>query len=217
MEIIKNSINNNEIIKWEKFQVINYRKKLIQTFIISVFLVGGLMTLIGLFFWYVPSWGGTFYIPGTEIVIHPLIIYISILSIFISMGIFAITFAIYLFKRGLRRLELKLSDLRSYPQIHVLTNKRWIQKDYRSLVYFGDIKSPHEAISRTKDFVFIYLNNIEKATVSRIRSTYNISFHFKKIFSLNQYPTFSVKFKLNDFQELKSLLAQILPLEILKE
>ena len=110
-----------------------------------------------------------------------------------------------------------MTDLRSYNQIHVLTNKRWIQKDFRSLVDFGDTKSPHEAISRTKDFVFIYLNNIQKATVSRIRSTYNISFHFKPIFSLNQYPTFNVKFKLNDYQELKKLLSDTINLEILKE
>lgn len=216
MEIIKNSIKDNEIIKWEKTQVINYRKKIFTSFTISISLISVLMTLIGLFFWYVPSWGGTYYLLWTDIVVHPLIIYLIILSIFLSIPIFAIIYAIILFKRELRRLDLKLADLSSYHQIHILTNERWIQKDYRSLVNFGENNLSTEAISQTKDIVFINLKNIEKATVSKIRSIYNVSFHFKPIFSLNQYPTFNVKFKFNEYQEIKSVLNQIMPLEILK-
>ncbi|MFW9972172.1 MAG: hypothetical protein ACFFDF_18440 [Candidatus Odinarchaeota archaeon] len=175
------------------------------------------MTLVGLFFWYAPSWSSTFYLFWTDIEVHPLIIYLIILSIFISGAIAAVAYAIKLFRRGLRRLGLRLVDLQSYHQIYVLTNERWIQKDFRSLVYSIENKFPTEAVTRTNDMVFIHLNNIEKATVTRIRSNYNLSFHFKPIFSLSQYPTFSVKFKLNDYQELKGLLANRIPLEILKE
>ena len=217
MEVIKSSIKDNEIIKWEKYRVINYLKKFIISFIIAISLICVFMTLLGLFFWYVPSWGGTFYLFWTDIVVHPLIIYIMILSIFISVAIFAIAYTIKLFKRRLRRLELKLSDLRLYQQIHLLTNERWIQKDYRSLVYFSEKNLPVEHVSNLKDLVYIDFKNIKKATVSRIRSNYNLAFHFKPIFGLNQSPTFNVKFKLNDYFELKNILNQIIPLEVLKE
>ena len=214
---MENNIKDNEEVKWKKSELINYRKKIFQTSILAFSLIGLLMTLLGLFFWYVPSWGGTFYLFGTDIVIHQLIIYILIMSIFISMAIFAIVYAIILFGQELRRLELKLSDLSQYQLVHVLTNKRWIQKDFRSLVYFEKKNLPIENITPSKDLVFINLNNIKKATISRIRSNYNITFHFKPIFGLNRSPTFNVKFKLNDYQELKNVLNQVIPLEILKE
>ncbi|MFX1380765.1 MAG: hypothetical protein ACFFA4_16910 [Promethearchaeota archaeon] len=217
MEIIKKNIKDNETIKWEKYRIINYRNKIFKSFFISVFLIGVLMTLLGLFFWYVPSWGGTFYLLWTDIVVHPLVIYLIILSIFISGAIAAIAYAIKLFKRGLRRVDLKLADLHSYHQIHILTNKQWIQKDYRSLIYFGANKLPNEAISITKDITCININNIERAIVSKIRSNYNISFHFKRIFDLNQNLTFNVKFKFEDYQELKNVLKEIIKLEILKK
>ncbi|MFX1391446.1 MAG: hypothetical protein ACFE9Z_15385 [Promethearchaeota archaeon] len=217
MESIKNNLRDNEIIKWEKSKIINYRKRIVRSFVISFSLITLFMTLIGLFFWYAPSWGGTFYFLWTDIVVHPLIIYILILSIFVSVAIFAVIYAIKLFKRGLNRLGLKLADLNEYQQVHMLTNERWIQKDYRSLVYSGNNRFPDGAVTQINDFVYIYLNNIEKATISRIRSNYNISFHFKRIFGLDQNRTFDVKFKLNEYQELKSLLTQIFPLEILKE
>ncbi|MFX0007221.1 MAG: hypothetical protein ACFFA7_13355 [Promethearchaeota archaeon] len=217
MEVIKSNIKDNEIIKWEKCRVINYRKKFIDSFIIAISLISVFMTLLGLFFWYVPSWGGTFYLFWTDIIVHPLIIYIIILSIFIAGAIFAIAYAIKLFRRGLRRLELKLSDLRSYQQIHLLTNERWIQKDYRSLIYFSEKNLPVEYISTLKDLICIDFKNIKKATVSRIRSNYNLAFHFKPIFGLTQSPSFNVKFKFDDYLELKNILNQIIPLEILKE
>ncbi|MFX0038810.1 MAG: hypothetical protein ACFFAB_05690 [Candidatus Heimdallarchaeota archaeon] len=175
------------------------------------------MTLVGLFFWYVPSWGGTFYLLWTNIEVHPLSIYCIILSIFITGAVVAIAYAIRLFKRSLRRLGLKFADLQSYDQIHIITNERWIQKDFKSLLYSGENKFPHGAISQTKDMVFIELKNIKKVTVTKIRSNYNIAFHFKPIFGLNQTPTFNVKFKFNDYKELKNVLIEIITLEILKD
>ncbi|MFX0144470.1 MAG: hypothetical protein ACFE9C_10365 [Candidatus Hodarchaeota archaeon] len=175
------------------------------------------MTLVGLFFWYVPSWGGAFYLLWTNHEVHPLIIYSIILSIFITGAVLAVAYAIRLFKRGLRRLDLKFADLQSYHQIHILTNERWIQKDFRSLLYSGENKLPNGTISQAKDMVFIKLNNIEKVTVTKIRSNYNIAFHFKRIFGLSQSPTFNVKFKYDDYKELKNVLIEIVPLEILKD
>ena len=217
MEIIRNNIQNNEIIKWEKYQVINYRIKIIASFILAIVSISGLLTLLSLFFRYVPSWEGTFYLLWTNIEIHPVIIYLLILSIFCSMAAVVIIYAIRLVIREIRRVNLKLSDLRSYHQIQILTNIRWIQKDFRSLLYFEENKIPPELISRIKDIVFIPLNNIEKATVRKIRSNYNIIFHFKNDLNLVQYPTFSAKFKFKDYKEIKSILNQIIPLEILED
>jgi len=206
MDIIKNNIKESEIIKWKNSRVINYRKAILKSFIIAVSLISLIMTIVGLFFWFVPSWGGTFYFLWTDVVVHPLIIYLLILSIFILMAIFAIVYGIKLFKRGLRRLGLKLADLSSYQQFHILTNERWIQKDYRSLISFEENSLPSEIISQTKDIVYFDINRIEKVTVSRIRSNYNISFYFKPIFKSDKSPTFLVKLKLNDYQEIKSFL-----------
>jgi hypothetical protein len=217
VEIIKSNIRDNEILKWEKFSVIDYRKKIMISFVIAISLISVLMILIGLFFWYVPSWDVTFFLFWTDIVVPPINIYIMIVSIFVSLAIFAIAYAIKWFKRGLRRLALKLSDLRLYQQIHILTNERWIQKDYRSLVNLKDDTLPIENFSEILDLVFIDLKNITKATVSRFRSNYILSFQFKPIFGLDQNLTFDVRLKLDHYLELKNILNQIIPLEILKE
>jgi hypothetical protein len=217
MEIIKKSIENNELVKWEKSSVIDYRIKIIKSFTLIIISVSGLMALLGLFFWYIPRWEGTFYLLWTNIEVHPLIIYLTIFSIFYSMAIFIITYAIREVIQKLRRLDIKLLELRAYNQIHLLTDKRWIQKDFRSLLDFEGSNIPLDVITRKKDIVFISLNNIQKVTVKKIRSNYNINFHFKNDSSLIQYPSFTVKFKFNDYQELKRILSQIIPLEIVRD
>ena len=213
---MKNSIQDNEIVKWEKSQIIDYRIKILESLILGIILIGGFMILVGLFFWYVPSWGGTSYFLWTDIEISPLFIYITIMSIFSSGAIIAVAYAGIFIKRSLRRMNLKLSDLKSYHQIHILTNIRWMQKDFRSLLHFNQNEIPTEIIAPTNDIVFINLSDIEKATVSKMRTNYNIAFQFKNTLNGIQYPSFTVKFKYNDYQVVKKLLLDLIPIEIIR-
>jgi len=190
---------------------------MLESLILGIVLVSGFMTLVGLFFWHVPSWGGTFYLLWTHLEISPIFIYTLIMSIFSSVALFAIVIAVILVKHGLKRMDLKFSDLKTYHEIHILTEKRWIQKDFRSLLYYERNKVPAEIISPSGDIVLIKLTDIEKATVSKIRTNYNIAFHFKRSLNQIQYPAFLVKFKLKDYMIIKKLLSQIIPIQILKE
>jgi len=192
MEIIKNSINYDEIVKWESFRIVNYRKEFIRSLIITTFLIGLLMTLIGLFFWHVPNWEGTFYLAYTNIEIPPLINYFIIISIFYSFIAIVLGYTFVLIIRGFRKVHLKLSDLRSYDLIHVLTNKRWIQKDLSSLINFPENNLPSDIFSRINDMSFINLDCIEKVSIDklRFRSGYIFNFHFKNTSDSIQYPTF---------------------------
>lgn len=190
---------------------------MLESLILGIILIGGFMTLVGLFFWYVPSWGGTSYFLWTDIVIPPLVTYIIIMSIFSSGAIIASAYAVILVKRGLRNMNLKLSDLKSYHQIHILTNIRWIQKDFRSLLYFDRDKIPPEIIAPTNDIVFINLSDIEKARVRKSRTYHNIAFQFKNTLNEIQYPSFTVKFKYDDYQVVKKLISDLIPIEIIKE
>ena len=190
---------------------------MLKSLILGVILIGGFITLLGLFFWFVPSWGSTFYFLWTNIVIPPLVIYSAIMSIFSSVAIIASAYAVILVKRGLRRMNLKLSDLKTYHQIHILTNMRWIQKDFRSLSYFDQNSIPTEIFAPMNDVVFFNLSNIEKVTVRKIRTNYNLSFQFKNLLNEIEYPSFTVKFKYDDYQVVKKLIMDLIPIEIIKE
>ena len=217
MEIIKNNIGNDEIVKWESFRTVNYHKEFIRSLIITTFLIGLLMTLIGLFFWHVPNWEGTFYWAYTDNEIPPLIAYFIIISIFYSSIAIVLGYTFVLIIRGFRKVHLKLSDLRSYDLIHVLTNKRWIQKDLSSLVNFPENTLPSEVFSRINDTCFINLESIEKVSIVKIRfrSGYIFIFHFKNTSASIQYPTFTVRFKSGNYQELKTLMMDEFPVEFL--
>ncbi|MCJ7647645.1 MAG: hypothetical protein MUP85_03430 [Candidatus Lokiarchaeota archaeon] len=217
MEIIKNSINNDEFVKWESFQIVNYRREFIRSLIITTFLIGLLMTLIGLFFWHVPSWEGTFYFAYTNIEIPPLIIYFIIISIFYSFIAIVLVYTFVLITRGFRKVHLKLSDIRSYSLIHVLTNKRWIQKDLKSVVNFNENSLPSDVFSRINDMAFISLDCIEKVSINKLRFRfgYIFIFHFKNTSDSVQYPIFTVRFKSGNYQELIPLMVDEFPVEFL--
>lgn len=213
MENLKKNIQDDEIIKWENSQDINYRKKILKSLILGITLVSGLLTLIGLFFWYVPSWEGSFYFLWTDVEIPPPIIYIAIMSIFSAVALIAIAYAAILIKRGLRGMNLQLTDLKQYDQIHVLTNIRWLQKDFRSLLFFDQSKVPSELLAISNDIAFIKLRDIEKATISKVSRFYKIAFEFKCDINGIKYPPFIVKFKLDEYRAVKRLLSDLIPIE----
>jgi hypothetical protein len=176
--------------------------------------------LIGLFFWYVPSWQGEFYLWYTDIQIHPLIIYVLILSIFIFITVFALSYGIHLYIIGLHRLELSLNDLKSYKLIHILTNKRWIQKDFTLLLHLYEESSSDLPFPHKNDTIFIDLSFIDKVTVKRISSDIKLQFYFKGKDEGNKISVFRIKLKSMDSRGLKKLkkhLADSVNLEMLKK
>ena len=125
MERIKHFLQEDEYILWKKCQVKNYLIRIP----LVIFLLGIIISSIALFFWYIPNWEGTSYILYTNIEVNPIISYLIILSVFYTAIIIALGVFIRDFKKGTKKLDLKLIDLKSYNEIYILTNKRWIQKE----------------------------------------------------------------------------------------
>ena len=220
MEVIKNNFHNDEIIRWERTRVINFRKKYVRSLILAILLLSFLNFLIGLFFWYAPSWQGEFYLWYTDIQIHPLIIYVLILSIFIFVTIFALSYGIHLYVKGLHRLDLRLKDLKSYELIHLLTNKRWIQKDFTFLLHVYEETASEPPFPRINDVFFLDLSLIDKVTVKRVRSAYKLEFHLKNKDESNKCPLFRIKLNLMESEELeklKKLLSNSVSVEAIKD
>jgi hypothetical protein len=170
MERIKHFLQDDEYILWKKCQVKNYLIRI--PLVIS--LLGILITGIALFFWYIPGWEGTFYIFNIEV--NPIIIYLSILSIFYTGIIIVLGDFFREFKKGTKKLDLKLIDLKNYDEIYVLTNKRWIQKELKYSFLIDDSKFSPDILYRIKDVMFIDLNNFKIASIQKRRSQYTIFF-----------------------------------------
>ncbi len=172
MERIKQFLQDDEYILWKKCQVKNYLIRI--PLVIS--LLGILITSIALFFWYIPGWEGTFYIFNTNIEVNPIIIYLSILSIFYTGIIIVLGDFFREFKKYNKKLDLKLIDLKNYNEIYILTNKRWIQKELKYSFLIDDSKFSPDILYRIKDVMFIDLNNFKIASIQKRRSQYTIFF-----------------------------------------
>ncbi len=172
MERIKQFLQDDEYILWKKCQVKNYLIRI--PLVIS--LLGILITSIALFFWYIPGWEGTFYIFNTNIEVNPIIIYLSILSIFYTGIIIVLGDFFREFKKYNKKLDLKLIDLKNYNEIYILTNRRWIQKELKYSFLIDDSKFSPDILYRIKDVMFIDLNNFKIASIQKRRSQYTIFF-----------------------------------------
>jgi len=172
MERITNFLQDDENILWKKCQVKNYLIRI--PLVIS--LLGIIITSIALFFWYIPSWEGISYIFYTNIEINPIISYLIILSIFYTAIIIALGVFLREFKKGTKKLDLKLIDLKNYNEIYILTNKRWIQKELNYSFLIDDSKFSPDILYRIKDMMFIDLNNFKIASIQKRRSQYTIFF-----------------------------------------
>ena len=172
MERIEQFLQDDEYILWKKFEVKNYLIRIP----IVIFLLGVIITGIALFFWYIPSWEGTSYLFFTNIEINPIIIYFSILSIFYTAIIIVIGISIREFKKGTKKLDLKLIDLKEYNEVYILTNKRWIQKELNYSFLIDDSKFSPDILNRIQDMMFIDLNYFKIASIQKRRSQ-NIIFY----------------------------------------
>lgn len=218
IELIKNNLQDDEAIKWYQIRVLNYHRRFCLTQMLIILILSGLMCLIGLFFWYVPSWTGTFYFWYTDIIIPPIFIYLTILSIFIAIAVIAFIYSVILFKKDLKESELNFSDLNPYELIYCITNKHWIQKDFNSLSYFNGKNLPDTAFSQERDIIYINLQLVDKITIKKGLISYHLTFYFERNdYDLNENFTLQVKLTLKDYEGLKRSLSQATSIEILKD
>lgn len=166
MERIKHFLQDDEYILWKKCQVKNYLIRI--PLVIS--LLGIIIISIALFFWYIPNWEGTFYLFYTNIEVNPIIFYLSIVSIFYTIIIIVLGIFLREFKKGTKKLDLKLIDLKNYNEIYILTNKRWIQKELNYSFLIDDSKFSPDILNRIKDMMFIDLNYFKIASIQKRRS-----------------------------------------------
>ena len=170
MERIKQFLQDDEYILWKKCQVKNYLIRIP----LVIFLLGIIISSIALFFWYIPNWEGTSYIFYTNIEVNPIISYLIILSIFYTFIIIVLGDFFREFKKFSKKLDLKLIDLKSYTEIYILTNKRWIQKELNYSYLIDDSKFSPDILCRIKDMTFIDLNYFK---INSINSKKKIILH----------------------------------------
>jgi len=217
IEVINNNLQDDETVKWYEVRVLNYRRRFFIAQILTFLTLGGLLSAIGLFFWYVPSWTGNFYVWSTDIKVPPIFIYLTILSIFITITVIAFIYSIVLFKKNLKTSGLKFSSLNHYELIYCITNKRWIQKDFNSLIHFSEDNLLDKTILQEKDIIFISLRLVDKVTIKKGRLFYHLTFSFERTEELGENATYQIKLKVKDYDGLKSALSQSTSIEILND
>lgn len=154
-EEIKSTLNSEEKILWKKQNYTNELKELRFTLNILIFTVG--ISIFSLLFYFLTS----------TINIDVMLSFVISLTIFLISG-----FPLYLFfkiyseyKKIIKRLELKLSNLRRYEEFFILTNKRWIQKSFY-LAKIDNFNYKSDLMVKQKDLAFVNLDNIEVIYVS---------------------------------------------------
>jgi hypothetical protein len=210
MERIKHFLQEDECILWKKCQVKNYLIRIP----LVIFLLGIIITSIALFFWYIPNWEGTFYIFYTNIEINPIISYLIVLSIFYTGITIALGVFIRDFKKGTKKLDLKLIDLKNYNEIFVLTNKRWIQKELNYSYLIDDSKFSPDILCRIKDMTFIDLNNLKIASLQKRRSQYTIFFCINEPSNEDFNQKFLLEVNIKEYNELIIHLNKLIPMNI---
>ncbi len=191
-EEIKSTLNSDEKIFWKKQHYTNELKELRFTLNILIFTVG--ISIFSLLFYFLTS----------------TIKFDVLLSLFISLTILLISgFPLYLFfriyseyKKIIKRLELKLINLRRYEEFFILTNKRWIQKSFY-LAKIDDFNYESDLMVKRKDMAFANLDNIEVIYISPQKKTEIFQVNFFRVWDkILEESILHVFLEKNDFQTL---------------
>ncbi|MFX1316251.1 MAG: hypothetical protein ACFE9T_10335 [Promethearchaeota archaeon] len=144
MKSIRKYLQEGEIILWYRYKVKNWYSSrgllLLGYFIFLILAILGFIVTLNLF--------QSLYVPS--IIISSLIIVTVVFIIFLITD----------FKK-LRKKQLTRTELKNYEQFEILTNKRYIRKNYiwnskKSLLEYSK-----EDLEQTKDIVFLNLNCVE--------------------------------------------------------
>lgn len=198
-EEIKSTLNSEEKILWKKQNYTNELKELRFTLNILIFTVG--ISIFSLLFYFLTS----------TINIDVMLSFVISLTIFLISG-----FPLYLFfkiyseyKKIIKRLELKLSNLRRYEEFFILTNKRWIQKSFY-LAKIDNFNYKSDLMVKQKDLAFVNLDNIEVIYISPQKKVEMFQVNFFRLWDKNSEESiFRVNIGGDELQEIMKTLQEI--------
>lgn len=196
---IKTNLNSEEKILWKKRNYTNELKELRFTLNILILTIG------------ISIFSVLFYIFTSTINFD---IWLSVLILFTILLISGFPlfffFRIYSeYRTIIKRLELKLNNLRKYEEFFILTNKRWVQKSFY-LAKVDNFKNEIYQIVKKNDMAFADLNNIEVIYVSPLKKGKIYHVNFFKIWDKDlEESVLQVFLEENDYQRLMETLREL--------
>jgi len=152
---IESNLNSEEKILWKKRSYTNELKELRFTLNILILTIG--VSIFSVLFYFFTT------TINFDIVLSVLILFTILLISGFPLYFF---FRIYSeYRTIIKRLELKLSNLRRYEEFFILTNNRWIQKSFY-LAKIDDSEYMRDQITKKNDLAFVDLENIEVIYIS---------------------------------------------------
>ncbi len=196
---IESNLNSEETILWKKQNYTNELKELRFTLNILILTIG------------VSIFSVLFYFFTTTINFDILLSVVILFTILLISG-----FPLYFFFRIyseyrtiIKRLELKLSNLRRYEEFFILTNNRWIQKSFY-LAKINDSEYKRDQITKQNDLAFVDLESIEVIYVSPQKNDKIFHVNFFRLWDKNlEESVLHVFLEEKDYQRLMETLRTI--------
>ncbi len=111
-------------------------------------------------------------------------------------------------------MDLKLIDLKSYTEIYILTNKRWIQKELNYSYLIDDSKFSPDILCRIKDMTFIDLNYFKIVLIQKKRSYYIIFYCINEPNNEDFNQKIFLKVNIKEYNDLIIRLSKLIPMNI---
>lgn len=191
MEEIKNNLPKNEEVLWfhEENTDLTYFIKMTLIFIICSFIMVPVCNIY------------IFYFIGE---IEKLILFLS----FIIIDGFLMLLAVFNYKKLKNRLNLTYRKLKNYKEFVILTNKRYIRRNYYLNFKVNLSRYIFEnALEQIGDVLYIKLEKINKVIVDYNISEINLHFQDDPILS-----PFYIKFKKIDLKEVQEIIKLLIKL-----
>ncbi|MFX1350135.1 MAG: hypothetical protein ACFE92_15820 [Promethearchaeota archaeon] len=202
---IESNLTSEEIILWKKQNYINELKQL--KFTLNILILSLAVSIFSILFYFLNSKFSLDVFLGVFILLT--ILLISGFPLYLFLNIYNE------YKRITQRLELKLSNLRSYEEFFILTNKRWIQKSFH-LAKIDEIRNEKNQIIKKKDIAFVNLDSIKVIYISPQKEGKVYHINFFKLWDKNlEESIFHVFLEENDYKKMIEILRKIV--EIIKE
>jgi len=199
MKIIKKKfISNDEEILWEHSEEKDLLKEIIVHLIIGIFLMIFLITVIIIISrtlewlsWYV-------------------VLLLSVIPILLFVRTILVAKKDYSDK--LNKLQISRKELRNYENVYILTNKRWIQKDYDLNFNIDISKYTKGALERKKDIVFVNLEKIQVIYTVEDKK-YMIAFYIDYDEENLEETYLGVWLSPEEFKKVMKILKKVIPIE----
>jgi len=202
---IESNLNSEENILWKKRNYTNELKELRFTLNILILTIG--VSIFSVLFYFFTT------TINFDIVLSVLILFTILLISGFPLYFF---FRIYSeYRTIIKRLELKLSNLRRYEEFFILTNNRWIQKSFY-LAKIDDSQYTRHQITKKIDLAFVDLENIEVIYISPQKNDKIYLVNFFRLWDKNlEESVLHVFLEEKDYQRLMETLRELF--HIIKE